>query len=210
MIPNLQFAMANLQFAISSFGHQIVGGTMTRDEAWALLNEYTKGEGLIKHALSVEAAMRAYARQFGEDEDMWGLTGLLHDFDYERWPNPPDHPLKGCEILRAKGCPEEIVYAVQSHAKYLGVARKSRMDKTLFAVDELTGMVTATALVQPSRSLSDLQATSVLKKMKSKGFARSINREDIVEGAAELGVDLEAHVAFVVQAMQGIAPQLGL
>lgn len=183
---------------------------MTRDEAWALLNEYTKGEGLIRHALSVEAAMRAYARQLGGDEEAWGLTGLLHDFDYERWPTPPDHPLKGSEILRGEGCPEEIIYAIQSHAKYLNVPRKSPMDKTLFAVDELAGMITATALVQPSRRLEDLQAASVLKKMKSKGFARSVNREDIVEGAADLGVDLEAHVAFVIEVMRGIAPQLGL
>jgi putative nucleotidyltransferase with HDIG domain len=183
---------------------------MTRDEAWALLNEYTKGEGLIRHALSVEAAMRAYARRFGEDEEVWGLTGLLHDFDYERWPSPPDHPLKGSEILRAEGCPEEIVRAVQSHAKYLDVPRESPMEKALFAVDELAGMITATALVQPSRRLADLQAASVLKKMKSKGFARSVNREDITEGATDLGVDLGAHVAFVIEAMRGVAPQIGL
>jgi putative nucleotidyltransferase with HDIG domain len=183
---------------------------MTREEAWALLNEYTKGEGLIKHALSAEAAMQAYARRLGGDEGVWGLTGLLHDFDYERWPTPSDHPLKGSEILRAKGCPEEIVYAIQSHAQYLHVPRKRLMDKALFAVDELTGMITATALVQPSRRLDDLQAASVLKKMKSKGFARSVNREDIAEGAADLGVDLEAHIAFVIEAMRGIAPQLGL
>ena len=183
---------------------------MTRDEAWTLLNEYTKGEGLIKHALSVEAAMRAYARQFGADEEMWGVTGLLHDFDYERWPDPPDHPLKGSEILRAKGCPEEIVRAIQSHAKYLNVSRDSPMEKALFAVDELAGMITATTLVQPSRSLSDVKADSVLRKMKSKGFARSVNREDIVEGARNLGVDIEAHIAFVTEAMRGVAPQLGL
>lgn len=183
---------------------------MTREEVWTLLNEYTKGEGLIKHALSVEAAMRAYARRLGGDEEAWGLTGLLHDFDYERWPNPPDHPLQGSEILRAKGCPEEIIRAIQSHAKYLHVLRESLMEKGLFAVDELTGMITATALVQPSRRLKGLQAASVLRKMKSKGFARSVNREDIVEGAADLGVDLEAHIAFVIEAMQGIAPQLGL
>jgi putative nucleotidyltransferase with HDIG domain len=183
---------------------------MTREEAWALLNEYTKGEGLIKHALSVEAGMRAYARRLGGDEETWGLTGLLHDFDYERWPTPPDHPLKGSEILRTKGCPEEIIRAIQSHAKYLHVPRESLMEKALFAVDELTGMITATALVQPSRRLEGLQAASVLRKMKSKGFARSVNREDIAEGAADLGVDLEAHVAFVIEAMQGVAPQLGL
>lgn len=183
---------------------------MTRDEAWALLNEYTKGEGLIKHALAVEAAMRAYARRFEGDGETWGVTGLLHDFDYERWPAPPDHPLKGSEILRAKGCPEEIVRAIQSHAKYLGVTRERPMEKALFAVDELAGMITATTLVQPSRSLSDLKADSVFKKMKSKGFARSVSREDIVEGAADLGVDLEAHVAFVIEALRGIAPQLGL
>ena len=183
---------------------------MTREEAWTLLNEYTKGEGLIKHALSVEAAMRAYARRLGGDVETWGLTGLLHDFDYERWPNPPDHPLRGAEILRAKGCPEEIVRAIQSHAKYLDVPRERPMEKALFAVDELAGMITATALVQPSRRLEDLQAASVLRKMKSKGFARSVNREDIAEGAADLGVDLEAHVAFVIEAMRGVAPQIGL
>ena len=182
---------------------------MDRIEAWSLLNEYTKGEGLKKHALSVESAMRAYARHFGEDEEVWGLTGLIHDFDYERWPDPPDHPLKGTEILRSKGCPEEIIYAIQSHAKYLGLPRKTLLDKSLFSVDELTGMITATVLVQPSRSLSDLKSESVLKKMKNKGFARSVNREDIVQGAADLGVELEAHIDFVIDSMRGIAPQLG-
>lgn len=183
---------------------------MTRDEAWTLLNEYTKGEGLVKHALSVEAAMRAYARRLGGDEETWGVTGLLHDFDYERWPNPPDHPLKGSEILRGVGCPEEIIRAIQSHAKYLHVSRESPMEKALFAVDELTGMITATTLVQPSRSLADLQAASVVRKMKSKGFARSVSREDILEGAADLGVGLEPHIEFVLGAMRGIAPQIGL
>jgi putative nucleotidyltransferase with HDIG domain len=184
--------------------------SMNRGEAWELLNEYTKGEGLLKHALSVEAAMRAYARRFGGDEETWAVTGLLHDFDYERWPTAPDHGTRGAEILREKGCPEEIVRAIQSHADYLGIPRESRMEKALFAVDELTGMITATALVQPSRSLADLQAASVIRKMKSKGFARSVNREDIHRGAAGLELELEAHIDFVIGAMRAIAPQLGL
>ena len=183
---------------------------MTRPEAWSLLNEFTKADGLIKHALSVEAGMRAYAPRFDGDVETWGITGLLHDFDYERWPDPADHPIRGSEVLRERGCPEEVIYAIKSHATYLGLPRRTALDKSLFSVDELTGMITATALVQPTRSLTGLKPESVLKKMKSKGFARSVNREDIVNGAADLGVELKEHIEFVITAMQGIASQLGI
>lgn len=183
---------------------------MNRDDAMALLREYTKNENLIKHMLAVEAAMRAYARKYGEDEEMWGITGLLHDFDYERWPSLEDHPLKGAEILQDKGYPEEVIYAIKSHNTLLGLPRKSLMDKTLFAVDELTGFITAVALVRPSKSLKEVEVKSVQKRMKDKAFARGVNREDIIQGAAELGVDLDEHIAFVIEAMRGIAKELGL
>lgn len=183
---------------------------MNRDDAMALLREYTKNENLIKHMLAVEAAMRAYARKYGEDEEMWGITGLLHDFDYERWPSLEDHPLKGAEILQEKGYPEEVIYAIKSHNTLLGLPRKSLMDKTLFAVDELTGFITAVTLVRPSKSLEEVEVKSVRKRMKDKAFARGVNREDIIQGAAELGVDLDEHIAFVIEAMKGIAKELGL
>ncbi len=183
---------------------------MNRDDAMALLREYTKNENLIKHMLAVEAAMRAYARKYGEDEEMWGITGLLHDFDYERWPSLEDHPLKGAEILQEKGYPEEVIYAIKAHNTLLGLPRKSLMDKTLFAVDELTGFITAVTLVRPSKSLEEVEVKSVRKRMKDKAFARGVNREDIIQGAAELGVDLDEHIAFVIEAMKGIAKELGL
>ena len=165
--------------------------------------------------LAVEAAMRAYARRFGEDEERWALAGLLHDFDYERWPNAdhaPDreHPAEGVRLLRERGYPEDVLEAILGHAPYTGVARTTRMAQALFAVDELTGLVTATALVKPSRSVHDVDARSVRKKMKDKAFARGVNREDVVVGAAELGVDLDEHVAFVIAAMREVAPEIGL
>jgi putative nucleotidyltransferase with HDIG domain len=187
----------------------------SRTDALALVHEFTASESLRKHMLAVEAAMRAYARHFGEDEERWGLTGLLHDFDYERYPNAErsataEHPAEGVRQLRALGYPEDVLQAILGHATYTGVPRETRMAKALFAVDELTGLVTATALVKPSRSVHDVDARSVLKKMKDKAFARGVSREDVVQGAAELGVELETHVAFVIAALQADAPALGL
>ena len=184
---------------------------MNRDTAFALLTEYTTTPGLIRHALAVEAAMRAYGARFGEDVDTWGVVGLLHDFDYERWPDAPDHPLRGAAILVEKGYPEEVIYAIKSHASYLeDCPRVSRMDKALFACDELAGLITACALVRPGKSILGLKAKSVKKKMKSAGFARQVSREDITQGAAELGVDLSEHIQFVVDAMATVAEELGL
>lgn len=183
---------------------------MNREEAWQLVCEYTQSESLRKHMLAVEAAVRAYARKFGQDEELWGLAGLLHDFDYERWPDPPDHPLKGAEILTQRGCPAEVVYAIKSHADYLpDCPRVSPLDKTLYACDELAGLVTAVALLRPG-GLAGMEARSVQKKMKQKGFAANVNRDDIVRGAADLGVDLTEHIQFVIDAMAGIADRLGL
>jgi putative nucleotidyltransferase with HDIG domain len=187
----------------------------SRDDALAIVHEFTKSESLRKHMYAVEAAMRAYAASFGEDEERWGLAGLLHDFDYEQWPNAdhlPDaeHPAEGVRLLRAKGYPEDILVAILGHAQYSGVPRESRMAKTLFAVDELTGLITATALVKPSKSVHDVDARSVLKKMKDKAFARGVNREDVLNGAADLGVELEPHIQFVIGAMQARAAELGL
>jgi len=185
-------------------------GYPSRDEAWALLTEYTQSESLRKHALAVEAAMRAYARRFQEDEEAWGVVGLLHDFDYERHPTREEHPLKGAEILRAKGFPEEMIRTILSHASYTGVPRDSRMAQTLFAVDELSGFVTAVALVRPSKRVADVKPKSVKKKMKDKAFARAVDRDEIREGAAQLGIDFDEHVAFVVAAMAEVASELGL
>lgn len=182
----------------------------TREDAWSLLNQYTKGESLIKHALAVEAAMRAYARKFGEEEEKWSLVGLLHDFDYEQHPDAEHHPLVGSGILREKGYPEDVIYAIQSHAQYLGLSRNSLMDKTLFAVDELCGFITAVTLVRPGRKIAEVPVESVKKKMKDKAFARSVNREEIRQGAAALGVDLDKHIQFVIQALAAVAGQLGL
>ncbi len=183
---------------------------MDRDQAWALLCEFTKNPGLRKHGLAVEAAMRGYARKYGHDEETWGIVGLLHDFDYEIHPNPEEHPLKGAEILRQRGVPEEIVYAVLCHANHLGMERRSPMDRAIYAVDELTGLITAVALVKPGKSLDEVDVASVRKKMKDKAFARSVNREDIVTGAEELGVDLDGHIAFVIESMKPAAKELGL
>lgn len=192
-----------------------IDGLPSREEALALQHEFTSSDSLRKHMLAVEAAMRAYAERFGEDVERWGLAGLMHDFDYERWPNAehaPDreHPAEGVRLLRARGWPDDICEAILGHATYTGVPRASRMARTLFAVDELTGLVTATALVRPSRSVHDVDARSVRKKMKDKAFARGVSREDIALGADELGVPLEEHLAFVIGAMQQSADQLGL
>jgi len=183
---------------------------MDRQQSWELLCEYTQSENLRKHALAVEAAMRAFARRFGEDEELWGIVGLVHDFDYEKYPTAQDHPFKGAEILREKGWPEEIVRAVLSHAPYTGITRDSLMEKTLFAVDELTGLITAVALVRPSKNIRDVKIRSVKKKWKDKSFAAGVNRADIEEGAADLGIELSEHIAVVLEAMQGIADDLGL
>lgn len=183
---------------------------MTREDAWGLLTEFTQSESLRKHALAVEACIRAYARKFGEDENTWAIVGLIHDFDYEKYPSLEDHPYRGNEILTERGWPEEIKRAIMSHAEYTGVKRESRLEKTLFACDELAGFITATALVKPGKSLAEVDAKSVRKKMKDKAFARSVNREDIINGAAELGVDLDEHIAFCIEAMKQVAPELGL
>lgn len=187
----------------------------SREQTLAIMHEYTASDSLRKHMLSVEAAMRAYAAKFGDDPDRWGITGLIHDFDYERFPNEAhspteEHPAEGVRILRSHGFPEDVLEAILGHAKYSGVPRESRMAKTLFAVDELTGLITATALVRPSKSVLEVEARSVRKKMKDKAFARGVSREDVVDGAAELGVDLDEHIAFVIQSMQAVAPSLGL
>ena len=183
---------------------------MDRASALALMHEYTPSLSLRRHMLAVEAAMRAYARKFGEDEDKYGLVGLLHDFDYERWPDPPDHPLKGAAILAERGYPADVIYAIKSHADYLtDCPRVSRLDKTLYACDELAGFITACAMVRPER-LSGMQAASVKKKLKAKGFAASVSRDDIARGAADLGVELDQHIQFVIDAMSTIAGELGL
>src|SRR5580700_1408529 len=181
-----------------------------REEAWGLLTGFTQSESLRKHALAVEACMRAYARKLGGDEELWGIVGLLHDFDYEKYPGREDHPYRGNEILKEQGWSDEIRRAIMSHAEYTGVKPESAMEKTLFACDELAGFITASARVKPGKSLAEVEAKSVRKKMKDKAFARSVHREDIIEGAADLGVDLEEHIAFCIVAMKGIARELGL
>jgi putative nucleotidyltransferase with HDIG domain len=187
----------------------------TREEAWTLLCEYTQSENLRKHALAVEACVRAYARKSGADEELWGVTALLHDFDYERWPNDAhhpteEHPYEGSKILRERGYPEEMIRAILSHADYSGVARQSPLEHTLFACDELAGFLTACALVRPSKSVLDLETASVKKRLKDKAFARGVNREDVRKGAEELGIPLEEHISFCIEAMRGVAGQLGL
>ena len=183
---------------------------MDRQSAWCLLTEFTQSESLRRHALAVEACMRAYARKLGDNEELWGVVALLHDFDYEKYPSLDDHPYKGNEILKERGWPEEIRRAIMSHAEYTGVTRDTPMEKALFACDELAGFITAVALVKPGKSLPEVDAKSVRKKMKDKAFARSVNRNDIVNGAAELGVELEDHIAFCIGAMNAIAEKLGL
>jgi predicted hydrolase (HD superfamily) len=196
---------------------QAASGLPTRDEALALMHDYTASESLRKHMLSVEAAMRAYAVRFGEDPERWGLVGLIHDFDYERFPNATrsateEHPAEGVRILRARGWPEDILEAILGHATYSGVPRTSRMAQTLFAVDELTGLITATALVKPTKSVHDVDAKSVRKKMKDKAFAKGVNRDDVMLGAKELGVDadMDSHIQFVIDALKGAAESIGL
>jgi len=182
----------------------------TREEAWELLTEFTKSPNLIKHGLAVEAAMRAYARKLGEDEELWGVVGLIHDFDYERYPTAEEHPFRGMEILRERGWPEEIVEAVGSHANYSNIPRDTPMKKALYAVDELTGLIVAVALVRPSKDIRDVKVKSVKKKWKDKAFAAGVNRGDVEEGAALLEVDLWEHVNTVLEAMKGSAGELGL
>lgn len=181
----------------------------TRDDAWDLLCEYTRSESLRKHALAVEAVMRAYARRLGEDEDKWGLVGMLHDFDYEMYPNPPDHPVKGSEILRERGYSDEIRRAILGHANYTGVARDTLLARGLYACDELTGFVVACALVRPN-GIWDLESKSVKKKLKDKAFARTVNRDEVYEGAEELAVDLGEHVDFIIASLREVAADVGL
>jgi len=183
---------------------------LTRDAAWQLLTEYTQGESLRKHALAVEAAVRGYARRFGEDEEVWGVVALLHDFDYERWPTPPDHPLKGAAILRERGYPEFVIRAILSHADYTSTPRQSKLEHTLFACDEMAGFVTAASLVRPSKSVLDLEAQSVVKRMKDKAFARAVSRDDLRLGAEQLGLPLDEHIANVITFMREKADDLGL
>src|SRR5256714_7524789 len=187
----------------------------SRADTLSLMHEYTASESLRKHMLAVEGAMRAYARKFGEDEERWGTAGLIHDFDYERFPNnahspTEEHPSEGVRVLRSRGYPEDILEAILGHAHYTSTPRESRMAKTLFAVDELTGLITATALVRPTKSVHEVDARSVRKKMKDKAFARGVNRDDVINGAQELGVDLDEHITFVIAAMRERAEQLGL
>jgi putative nucleotidyltransferase with HDIG domain len=188
--------------------------TIDRETAWGLLTEFTQSESLRKHALSVEACMRAYARKFAagsaEQEELWGVVGLLHDFDYEKYPSLDDHPYKGNAILKERNYPDEIRKAIMSHAEYTGVTRDTPMEKALFACDELAGFITAVALIKPGKSLAEVDTKSVRKRMKDKAFARKVNRDDIVNGAAELGVDLEEHIAFCIEALKPIADKLGL
>ena len=183
---------------------------LNRENAWSLLTEYTKSESLLKHALAVEAAVRGYARHFGEDEDDWGAVALLHDFDYERYPDQQNHPFRGVEILQAKGYPEWVTRAILSHADYSGVPRESRLEKTLYACDEMSGFITAASLVRPSKSILDLEAASVIKRMKDKAFARAVSRDDRRRGAEELGLPLDQHVTNVITFMRLRADALGL
>ena len=185
-------------------------GLLTRDAAWALLTEWTKSESLRKHALAVEASVRGYARQFGEDEDAWGFVALLHDFDYERYQTPADHPFRGCEELQRRGYPEWVTRAILSHADYSGVPRESSLEKTLYACDEMSGFVTAASLVRPSKSILDLEAASVVKRMKDKAFARNVSREDLRRGADELNLPLDEHIGNVIRFMRERADALGL
>ena len=183
---------------------------MNRNDALALMHEYTESESLRKHMLAVEAAVRGYAREFGENEEEWGIVALLHDFDYEKWPSREDHPYRGVEILKQKGYPEWVTRAILSHADYSGVPRESRLEKTLFACDEMSGFVTAAALVRPSKSVLDLEAASVVKRMKDKAFARAVSRDDLRKGAEEIGLPLDQHVSNVITFLRERADVLGL
>jgi putative nucleotidyltransferase with HDIG domain len=181
-----------------------------RSEAMLLLREHTENENLVKHMLAVEACMRSHAHRCEEPENLWGITGLLHDFDYEKHPTPEEHPMFGVRILEERGYPDEMIHAIKAHATYLGVLRDSLLDKCLFAVDELTGFIVAVTLMRPSGMLADLKVSSVRKKMKQSGFARNVSREDMQRGADELGMSLEEHISFVIDAMKGISEDLGL
>ena len=188
---------------------------LNRDDAWSLLCEYTQNENLLKHALAVEACVRAYARKLGGEEHLWGLTALLHDFDYERWPNEAhhptqEHPYEGSKILRERGYPEELIRAILSHADYSGVPRQTPLEHALFACDELAGFLTACALVKPGKSIFEVETDSVKRKLKDKAFARGVNRQDVLKGAEELGVPLEEHIRFCIEAMRAVADRLGL
>ena len=183
---------------------------LSRDDAWALVTEYTQSESLRKHMLAVEAAVRGYARLWGENEDDWGVVALLHDFDYERWPDQSNHPFRGVEILKSKGYPEWVTRAILSHAEYSGVPRESRLEHALYACDEMSGFITAAALVRPSKSVLDLEASSVIKRMKDKAFARAVSREDLRRGAEEIGLPLDQHIANVIAFMREKADELGL
>ena len=183
---------------------------LTRDAAWALLTEWTKSESLRKHALAVEASVRGYARQFGDDEDAWGFVALLHDFDYERYQTPADHPFRGCKELQRRGYPEWVTRAILSHADYSGVPRESKLEKTLYACDEMSGFVTAASLVRPSKSILDLEPASVVKRMKDKAFARNVSRDDLRRGAEELNLPLDEHIGNVIRFMRERADALGL
>jgi predicted hydrolase (HD superfamily) len=184
--------------------------TLSREEAYALMTEYTQSESLRKHMLAVEASVRGYARLWGENEVDWGIVALLHDFDYERWPDLQNHPFRGVEILQAKGYPEWVTRAILSHAEYSGVTRESRLEHTLFACDEMSGFVTAAALVRPSKSVLDLETSSVVKRMKDKAFARAVSRDDLRKGADELGLSLEEHITNVIAFLRVEAEALGL
>jgi putative nucleotidyltransferase with HDIG domain len=184
--------------------------TPNREAAWQLLTEYTTSESLLKHAMAVEAAVRGYARKFGQDEDAWGLVALLHDFDYERWPRLEDHPFRGSEILRERGYPDWVIRAILSHAEYSGVPREGLLEKTLFACDEMAGFITAASLIRPTRSVLDLEPKSVVKRMKDKAFARGVKRDDLLAGAALLGLPLDEHIANVIGFMRERADDLGL
>jgi putative nucleotidyltransferase with HDIG domain len=181
-----------------------------RDQAWSILTEFTRSDSLRKHALAVEASMRAYASRYGADQERWGMAGMLHDFDYEMHPAAPRHPMKGAEILMGRGVPGEVVYAVLAHADYSGYPRRSLLDRALYACDELSGFVTACALVRPGRAIAGLEPASVRKKLRDRAFARTVNREDVYRGAEELDVELDAHIGFVIQALTAAAPRLGL
>jgi putative nucleotidyltransferase with HDIG domain len=183
---------------------------LTREAAWTLLTEFTKGDSLRKHALAVEAAVRGYARRFNEDEEVWGVVALLHDFDYEQYPDLADHPFKGAEILRGRGCPDFVIRAILSHGEHTNTPRESLLEHTLFACDEMAGFITAAALVRPSKSVRDLEPASVIKRMKDKAFARAVSREDLRKGAEELGLPLEEHIANVIAFMRVQADALGL
>ena len=188
----------------------VAADVVDRARAWAILTEFTYGDSLRKHARAVEASMRAYAGRYGEDPETWGIAGMLHDFDYEMHPRAPQHPMKGAELLRARGVTEPVVYAILAHADYSGMPRVSLLDRALYACDELTGFVHACALVRPGKVITGLEAASVRKKLKDKAFARTVNRDDVYRGAAELGVDLDAHITFVLDALAAVAREIGL